>query len=108
MDDFPTKIADFLEAATDRIRKLTVDRVAKILTYIALGLVALTLVSMALLFLFVGLFRVLGELTNKVCDCTSYMEITYAIVGGLFLLIGALLWSRRIEKDPKTGVEAQT
>ena len=107
MDDFPAKIADLLETWTDKIRSMTVDRAAKVLTYMALGLVALTLVSMALLFMFVGLFRILGEVTHKVCDCTSYMEITYAVIGGLFLLLGALLWSKRIAKESETTAGAE-
>jgi drug/metabolite transporter superfamily protein YnfA len=49
------------------------------------------MVTIALIFLFLGLFRILGELVND-------MELAYAIVGGLFLLLGALLWSRRINK----------
>ena len=87
-----------LESATGRVRAMTVDRAKKIITILSLGLVALTLVSFALIFLFVGIMRILGELTHKVCDCTSYMEITYAIVGGLFLLVGAFLWMKRIAK----------
>jgi len=87
-----------LESATGRVRAMTVDRAKKIITILSLGLVALTLVSFALIFLFVGIMRILGELTYKVCDCTSYMEITYAIVGGLFLLVGAFLWMKRIAK----------
>ena len=95
MDDFPTRIADFLESVATRIRSLTVDRIARIITFVTLGLVALTLVSIALIFLLVGLFRIVEELVFKACDCTQAMEISYAAVGGLFLLIGALLWSRR-------------
>ncbi len=87
-----------LESATGRVRAMTVDRAKKIITILSLGLVALTLVSFALIFLFVGIMRILGELTYKVCDCASYMEITYAIVGGLFLLVGAFLWRKRIAK----------
>ncbi len=95
MDDFPTRIADFLESVATRIRSLTVDRIARIITYVTLGLVALTLVSIAFIFLLVGLFRIVEELVFKACDCTQAMEIAYGAVGGLFLLIGALLWSRR-------------
>ena len=87
-----------LESATGRVRAMTVDRAKKIITILSLGLVALTLVSFALIFLFVGIMRILGELTYKVCDCTSYMEITYGIVGGLFLLVGAFLWMKRVAK----------
>jgi hypothetical protein len=95
VDDYSTRIPEFLESATDRVRSLTVDRAAKILTFAALGLVILTLAVFALIFLLVGILRILGELTFKICDCTSYMEIAYAILGGLFLVAGAFLWARR-------------
>jgi len=71
---------------------MTVDPAAKILTVAAAVLIAGALVTFALIFLFVGLFRILGELVND-------MELAYAIVGGLFLILGLLLWSRRNTKD---------
>lgn len=95
MDDYPTRIPEILESVTDRVRRLTVDRAAKILTIGSLGLVALILVVFALVFLLVGILRILGEVTYKICDCTSSMEIAYAILGGLFLVAGAFLWSKR-------------
>ena len=101
MDDFPKRTADLLEAFTSRIRSLTVEPVAKVIKFITLGMVGMTLVGAALLFLLIGILRILGELVSKACDCSSYMEITYAAVGGVFLLVGALLWSRRT----KTGDE---
>ena len=103
MDDFSTRIPDFLESATEKIRSMTVDRVARILTFVALGVVAATLVGAALVFLMIGLFRILGELAGKICDCDQSMEIAYAVVGGLFLALGALLWSKR---KPKERAEA--
>ncbi len=95
VDDFSTRIPDMLESATGKVRSLTVDRAAKIISILALGLVALTLVSFALVFLLVGILRILGEVTHKICDCSGYMEIAYAILGGLFLIAGAFLWSKR-------------
>lgn len=95
MEDFPTRIADFLESLATRIRALTVDRLARVITFVTLGLVAMTLVMVAFIFFLVGLFRILEELLFKACDCSQAMEISYGIVGGLFLLIGVLLWSRR-------------
>jgi len=71
---------------------MTVDPAAKILTVVAAVLIAGALVTFALIFLFVGLFRILGELVND-------MELAYAIVGGLFLILGLLLWSKRNTKD---------
>ena len=92
MEDFSKRIPDLLERLTGKIRSMTVDPAAKILTVVAAILIAGALVTFALIFLFVGLFRILGELVND-------MELAYAIVGGLFLILGLLLWSRRIAKD---------
>jgi formate hydrogenlyase subunit 3/multisubunit Na+/H+ antiporter MnhD subunit len=92
VQDFSKKIPDLLERITGRVRSLTVDKAAKGLTIAAAAIIAMTLVGMAILFLFIGLFRILGELVND-------MEIAYAIVGGLFLIVGVLLWSRRLAKQ---------
>lgn len=99
MEDFPTRVADLLEAVATRIRALTVDRVARAITFVTLGMVALVLVAMAFIFFLVGLFRIAEELIFKVCDCGSAMEISYAVIGGLFLVFGALLWSRRTTNE---------
>ena len=95
MEDFPTRVADLLESVATRIRALTVDRAARAITWVTLGLVGLILVVMAFIFFLVGLFRIVEELIFKACDCGAAMEISYGAVGGLFLLIGALLWWRR-------------
>jgi hypothetical protein len=88
VEDYVQKIPDLLERLTERIRSLAVDKPAKVITMITAGIVAIVMVAVALVFLFVGLFRVLGDLVDD-------MKIAYAIVGGLFLIIGLLLWSRR-------------
>lgn len=95
MEDFPTRVADFLESLTTRIREMTVDRVARVIKLVTLGLLAFTLVGIAFIFLAVGLFRILEELVFKVCDCSQAMEISYGAVAGLLVLVGALFWSRR-------------
>lgn len=99
MEDFPTRIADLLESVATRIRALTVDKVARVITFVTLGFVALVLVMMAFGFFLVGIFRIVEELVFKACDCQAAMEISYASVGGLFLLVGALLWSRRTKNE---------
>lgn len=99
MDDFPTRIADLLESIATRIRALTVDKVARVITFVTLGFVALILVVMALVFFLIGLFRIVEELVFKACDCGAAMEISYGVVGGLFLLVGVLLWSRRTKHE---------
>ncbi|HUG75256.1 MAG TPA: hypothetical protein VMM81_06225 [Acidimicrobiia bacterium] len=98
-DDFPTRIADLFESFTTRVRAMTVDRAARGIKWVALGLVALTAVSLALIFLFVGAFRIAGELAAKVCDCDQGIEIAYGVIGGLFLLLALFLWSRRTRRS---------
>ncbi|HAX81187.1 MAG TPA: hypothetical protein DCY40_01285 [Actinobacteria bacterium] len=98
-DDFPIKVADLFEAVATRIRAMTVDRIARVITFITLGIVALALIGLAFIFLLVGLFRILDELFHKACDCGYSMEIAYAAVGGLFLLAGVLMWRRRIRHE---------
>jgi len=95
VEDFPTRVADFLESLATRVRELTVDRLARVIKFVTLGLVAVTLVTISFIFLLVGLFRILEELIFKACDCSQAMEISYGIIGGLFVLVGVFLWSRR-------------
>lgn len=99
MEDFPTRIADALESLATRIRSLTVDPVSRAIKWITLGCLGMVLVLVAGVFFLVGLFRIIEELIYKACDCSQAMEISYAVVGGLFLLIGALLWARRTKKE---------
>ena len=54
------------------------------------------MVLVALVFLFIGLFRILGDLVDD-------MELAYAIVGGLFLIIGLLLWARRTSETKEAS-----
>jgi len=92
MDDFPIKLADLLESATGKVRALTVDRVAQWTKMAALGLVVATLGLLAVLFLIIGLFRLISSQVG--------VTPTYAVLGGIFLAIGALLWVKRT-KPPK-------
>lgn len=99
VEDFPARIADFLESVATRIREMTVDRVARVIKFVTLGCLGAALVMIAGVFFLVGLFRIVEELIFKACDCSQAMEISYAVVGGLFLLIGALVWARRTRTD---------
>jgi hypothetical protein len=105
VEDYPKRIPELLESAADKVRSLTVDRIARALTYAALALVIITLVTIGFIFLLVGLFRIGDELIAKACDCGSSMEITYAALGGLFLIGGLVLWFKRTErKVPKEPI----
>jgi len=95
MDDYPIKIADFLESSATKIRNLSVDRVRNIATWAAVGMVVAMLVLIVVVFLLVGLFRLLAEITT--------VEIAYLILGGLFVVVGAFLWARRVPPPAQTA-----
>lgn len=94
MDDFPIKLADMLEGFAAKARALTVDRVAQWTKMAALGMVVTTLGLLAVLFLVIGLFRLISTVVG--------VTPTYAIFGGIFLVVGAFLWVKRTKppKDP--------
>jgi hypothetical protein len=92
MDDFPVKLADLLEGFAGKARALTIDRVAQWTKMLALGMVAATLGFLAILFLIIGLFRLLSSVIG--------VTPTYAVLGGIFLIAGAFLWIMRT-KPPK-------
>ena len=103
MEDYSKRIPNMLETATDKVRSLTVDRAARVLKWLALGLVITALALLALLFLLVGLARIVEGLIGHACgDCSWAMEVAYAAIGGLFLLFGVFLWAVRTRaKNPE-------
>lgn len=95
--DYPAKVADFFEDLATKIRSLTVDRASMAITWMALGIVIASIAFLIVLWLLVSLFRALGELMG--------VETAYAVVGGILIVVGALLWSRRFPKDAKSKQE---
>jgi high-affinity Fe2+/Pb2+ permease len=93
-NNYPAKIADFLEQIATRIRSLTVDRASLAVTWTAIGLVVATLAVLAVIWLLVGFFRALGTLIGQ--------ELAYAVVGGILLLVGVFLWMKRYPDDETT------
>ncbi len=91
MEDLPARVADFLEQIATTVRSVTVDRAAGWARMVALGIVAVVLVLMAVWFILVGIIRLLSTWIA--------VEYLYAIIGGLFVIAGALLWSRRTPKE---------
>jgi hypothetical protein len=86
-----TRIADLLEQVAAKIREMTVDRASTAITWTAIGLLLLVGGIMALFWLLVGIFRILGTLMG--------METAYAVVGLILIIVGAVLWSRRYPQD---------
>jgi hypothetical protein len=87
VEDFPTRIADFLESIAAKVRSLTVDRLERWTKWVAAGVVLSVLAFLIIVFLLIGLFRLLGAVTG--------FTIAYTIIGGIFLVVGVLLWSKR-------------
>lgn len=92
MDRFATQIADQLERTADRVRSMSVDRVRQGIKVTMVGMVAATLGFVAAVFLVVGIFRIVGEAIGVVP--------AYAVFGGIFVIAGLLLWSRRDPLPP--------
>jgi uncharacterized membrane protein len=85
------RIADFLEQIAEKIRSMSVDRAANAITWSAVALILITGGILAIIWLLVGIFRILGTLMGT--------ETAYAVVGLVLILIGAFLWSRRYPQD---------
>ena len=88
MDDFPAKIADFLESIATRIRLLTVERVAGWARWTAIGVVLAILGLLMAIFTIVALFRLIAELIT--------VEGAYGLFGAIFIIIGIVLWTKRL------------
>ncbi len=95
--DYPAKIADLLENLATRIRSMTVDRASVAVTWTAIGIVAVTAAFLALIWLLVGFFRALGTLIGQ--------ELAYAVVGGILLIVGVLVWVKRFPDEESTPQE---
>ena len=91
MNDYPTQIADLLESFANRIRSMTVDRVAGWAKWTGVGIVAALLGLVLAIFLTVGLVRLLAGLVG--------MQWAYTIIGGLFVVLGMFLWRLRIQRE---------
>ncbi len=93
------RVADLLETVATRVRETSVDKAASGITWAAIGLIAVFLGATAVLWLLVGIFRILGTLMGT--------ETAYAVVGLLLILVGALVWSRRYPQDRKRNSTSQ-
>lgn len=87
MDDFPAKLADFLDSTATKVRSLTVDRAERAVRLTALGIVAATLGFLAIVFIFLTIF---GALEIPLTEWGAF-----AVLGGLFAVGGAFLWANR-------------
>ena len=91
MNDYPSQIADLLEDVANRVRSMTVDRVAGWAKWIGVGIVSAVLGLVLAIFLTVGLVRLLAGVVG--------MQWAYTMIGGLFVVIGMFLWRLRLPRE---------
>jgi hypothetical protein len=92
-DDWAVQTADTIERLIDTVRSNTSDRLVSVARLVVFGLLAAILGTVALVLFAVFVVRVLD----------SYIPggvwVVYLVLGGLFTLIGLLLW-RQAWKRP--------
>ncbi|HEX2154167.1 MAG TPA: hypothetical protein VHL52_09320 [Acidimicrobiia bacterium] len=87
MDDFPAKLAAFLEDIATRARSMTVDRAAKAVRLTTLGVIAAAFGLMTVIFLFLTIY---GALEIPLGGWGAF-----GVLAGLFALAGAFMWGKR-------------
>ena len=87
MDEYAARFAELLEKVTQKVRSLTIDRVARWIRIGGLGIVAATLALLSVLFL---LFAIFGTLEIPLTTAGAL-----AAIGALLVGIGAYLWNKR-------------
>lgn len=96
MDEFATRFVDLLdEKVIKPVRTITDDKVNRMLGLTVAGLVSAMLLLLAAIFVIVAFFRALSTWVT--------VEGAYAITGGLFLISGAFVWSKRFPKPTKNS-----
>jgi len=87
MEDFPTRLAAFLETTAAKARALTVDRAASAVRLTTLGIIAAAFGFMAVVFLFLTIYSALEIPLNE--------WGAFGVMAGLFTIGGMLLWAKR-------------
>lgn len=87
MDDFPARFADALEMVATRIRSLTVDRVNRWIRLSSLGMAAVTLGLVAMVFLVLAIYGALAIPLGS--------DGAFAVMGFVALIFGVVTWTRR-------------
>lgn len=94
-DDWPQQATVRVVDVVDRIRAKTTGPAIRVSRAIVYGLVSVILLAVALPLLLVGATRGLISLVDLTASHETAVWVSYSIVGGIFILVGLLLWSRR-------------
>lgn len=94
MVDWTTQAADAIERTVGAVRDKTVVPAQRATKAVVFGLLATFFLGTAFTLLVIGAFRGIVVLTNDVW-------LAYFVIGGIFVLVGAFLWSRRSKRPAK-------
>ena len=92
--DWTIDVADKIEAAVGAVRDRTTVPITRVVRGLVFGLVAGTLGIVALVFGIIGLTRLI-EVYLPIEPYSARVWGTYAVLGAIFLVIGAFFWSKR-------------
>ncbi len=93
MEDFPARLADFLESVATKVRAMTVDRVRRGVGIAAASLPLVVLALLGLVFLVLTIHRSLAIPLSPAG--------AFALEGGLIVVGGVLVWRMRNPKREK-------
>jgi hypothetical protein len=91
--DWPAQITGQIVRVVDQVKSKTTRPATLAVRGVVYGLMASMLGIAIACLLFIGLFRMVDRLRNLVVEDAVWL--TYLLVGGLFTLIGALLFASR-------------
>lgn len=92
MEEFASRFADLLENSALKVRSLTIDRADRAIKITALGIIAVTLGLIAVVYLIRAIFQAVAVPLGVLG--------AYALFGGLFVVGGAFVWAIR-KREPK-------
>lgn len=87
MEDLPRRLAELLEMVATRIRSMTIDRVARVITTTSLALPLAVFALLAMIFLFLTIH---GALAIPLTTAGAH-----GVMAGLFVVGGGLIWRKR-------------
>lgn len=91
MQDYAARFADLLEQVAQKVRAMTIDRIARVIKVTGLGILAAALALTALTFL---VWTIFGALEIPLTTAGAF-----AVFGGVLAIAGGILWFKRSRND---------
>ena len=99
-EDWAAATADAIERAVQSVRAKTADPLERVVRLVVYGLLAGIVGIATAVLLAVAAFRGLVELLDLVWQPEVWLA--YVILGGIFVIVGLLVWTRRSPKNEKS------